>query len=264
MAALMRLYASRADLQEVYPEVEDGNLGRLINWATGVSRGTWNDSSFQVLRPYAAIYAASPGIPPEAAPVPWATAVLTSRASQNALRVTLEVMQEKGSADISNHLMTLCLLVREFALTNIVELGTRDGNSTLALLEAARPINAHLTSVDIEPCLEAKRRVQKAGLLDNWTFLQADDMQLQPPQIPFPIDLLFIDTSHLYGPTLAELNKYSAYLRDGSWIVLHDYVSFAGVSRAVHEFVSARPLQARFYSFMHQNGLALMRWQERG
>lgn len=263
MAVLMSLYASRPDLQEVYPEARQGNLGRLVNWATGVSHKGWNDSSYEVLKPWASSYAAAPSVPPESAPVPWATAWRTSQAAANALPVTFEVMQERGSADISNHLMTLCLLVREFGLKNIVELGTRDGNSTLALLEAGRGIDAHVTSVDVEPCLAAKRRVQGAGLLDYWTFVQADDMQLQPPQIPVTIDLLFVDTSHLYAPTLAELNKYSAYLRDGSWIALHDYVSFAGVNRAVHDFVTSNPFRVRFYSFMHQNGLALLRWQQR-
>jgi predicted O-methyltransferase YrrM len=263
MAALLSVYAARPDLQEVYPEAEQGDLGRLVNWATGVSYGRWNDSSYNALKPYAAAYAAAPSIPPEAAPAPWGTAVRTSQAGDNALPVTFEVMQQRTAADISNHLMTLCLLVREFGLKNIVELGTRDGNSTLALLEAGRAIAAHVTSVDVEPCAEASRRVQSAGLSEHWTFLQADDMQLQPPAIPLPIDLLFIDTSHLYGPTLAELKKYSAYLRDGSWIALHDYVSFAGVNRAVHDFVGSTPSRLRFYSFMHQNGLALLRWQQR-
>ena len=263
IATLMQVYVARPDLQEVYPEAENGDLGRLINWAAGVSYRQWKDSAYEILKDYAGLYVAMPSIPSEAAAVPWSTARDTSQAALNALPVTLEVMQHRGAADISNHLMTLCLLVREFGLKNIVELGTRDGNSTLALLEAGRGIDAHVTSVDVEPCLAAKRRVQGAGLLDYWTFVQADDMQLQPPQIPVTIDLLFVDTSHLYAPTLAELNKYSAYLRDGSWIALHDYVSFAGVNRAVHDFVTSNPFRVRFYSFMHQNGLALLRWQQR-
>jgi len=259
IATLMRVYIARSDLQEVYPEAEKGDLGRLINWAAGVSYRQWKDSAYEILKDYAGLYAAMPSIPSEAAAVPWSTARDTSQAALNALPVTLEVMQHRGAADISNHLMTLSLLVREFGLKDVVELGTRDGNSTLALLEACHGTGGHVTSVDVEPCLEAKRRVEKAGFLESWTFLQANDMELQPPQISVPIDLLLIDTSHLYEPTLAELNKYSAYLRPGSWIALHDYVSFPGVSRAVHEFVNSRPRQRRFYSFMHQNGLALVR-----
>lgn len=259
IATLMQVYVARPDLQEVYPEAETGDLGRLINWAAGVSYRQWKDSAYETLKDYAGLYVAMPSIPSEAAAVPWSMARDTSQAALNALPVTLEVMQDRSAGDISNHLMTLSLLVREFGLKDVVELGTRDGNSTLALLEACRGTGGHVTSVDVEPCLEAKRRVEKAGFQESWTFLQANDMELQPPQIPVPIDLLLIDTSHLYEPTLAELKKYSSYLRQGSWIALHDYVSFPGVSRAVHEFVNSRPRQRRFYSFMHQNGLALVR-----
>lgn len=258
---LMEVYAVRPDLQEVYPEAAKGDLARLINWAAGVAYGSWKDSSHAALRQYAGIYGNLPSVPPELAAPPWGKVSDTSSASDNPLAVTLEAMQEHGSADISNHLMTLSLLVREFDLKQVVELGTRDGNSTLALLEAARSIGGHVTSVDIEPCRAAKRRVERAGFLENWTFLQANDMELQPPQIPAAIDFLFIDTSHLYAPTLAELNKYSGYLRPGAWIALHDYVSFPGVNRAVHDFVKSTSSLTRFYAFMHQNGLALLRWQ---
>jgi predicted O-methyltransferase YrrM len=261
VAKLLEVYAARPDLQEVYPEAAAGDLARLVNWAAGAAYGRWKDSSGDVLRPYAGTYLNLPSLPPEQARPPWSTVAQTSRASANPLAATLQVMEDRGSADISNHLMTLSLLVREFDLKQVVELGTRDGNSTLALLEAARSIAGHVTSVDIEPCEDARRRVQAAGFLESWTFIQANDMELEPPQVPPTIDLLFVDTSHLYAPTLAELNKYSAYLRPGGWIALHDYVSFPGVNRAIHDFVKPAPGRVRFYAFMHQNGLALLRWQ---
>ena len=259
LAKLMEVYAQRPDLQEVYPEAADSDLARLINWAAGVSYGRWKDSSHDELRPHAGTYLNLPSIPPQMAPPPWATVTDTSRATGNALSLTLQTMEEAGAADISNHLMTLALLIREFDLKQVVELGTRDGNSTLALLEGARSIAGHVTSVDVEPCLEAKRRVQRAGFTESWTFVQANDMDLEPPQIPAAIDFLFVDTSHLYAPTLAELRKYSAYLRPGAWIALHDYVSFPGVNQAVRDFVKSAAFPVRFYAFMHQNGLALLR-----
>lgn len=101
----------------------------------------------------------------------------------------------------------------------------------------------------------AKSRVENAGFVESWTFIQGDDLALEPPQIPAAIDLLFIDTNHLYAATLAELNKYSRYLRPGAWIALHDYVSFPGVNRATQEFVRSAAVPIRFYAFMHQNGL---------
>lgn len=259
LAALMQVYQARADLQEVYPEAAAGDLARLINWAAGVAYGRWKDSSHGVLRPYAGTYHTLPSVPPEQALPPWSMVASTSRASANPLSTTLRVMEARASADISNHLMVLSLLIREFDLKQIVELGTRDGNSTMALLESARAVGGHVTSVDIEPCLHARRRVENAGLLQTWTFIQANDMELEPPQIPARLDFLFIDTSHLYAPTLAELKKYSAYLQPGAWIALHDYVSFPGVNRAVQDFVLSAGGKFRFYAFMHQNGLALLR-----
>ena len=256
--ALTAVYRERWDLQEAFPEAAQGDLGRLINWACDVTDQEWKDSSYETLKPYAKMFSKRPILPPEVV-VPWPTALRSSQAAANPLPVTLATMQDRRAEDISNHLMTLALVITEFGLRQIVELGTRDGNSTLALLEAARSIGGHVTSVDVQPCSLAKSRVAAAGLNDLWTFLQADDMQLSPPQIPASIDFLFLDTTHLYEPTKAELDKYFSYLRDGSWIALHDYVSFAGVSHAIDDFVNSRISKPRFYAYTHQNGLALLR-----
>lgn len=255
---LLKLYRQRPDLQEVYPEAQRGDLGRLINWASGVAAHLWKDSSYEILRPHAPWYVHH-RVHSATNTVEWEAITATSVCSANPLLATLAVMQDRTASDISNHLMTLSMLITEFGLAEIVELGTRDGNSTLAFLEAVLPLGGHVLSIDIEPCLDAKRRVREANLFSHWTFLQGDDMGLQPPAIPEKIDLLFIDTSHVYIHTIAELKKYSPYLKSGAWIALHDYVEFPGVSRAVHEFVEASGRKLHFYPFMHQNGLALLR-----
>jgi predicted O-methyltransferase YrrM len=173
--------------------------------------------------------------------------------------VTLATMQDPIANDISHHLLTMALLVNEFDLKNVVELGTRDGNSTLALLEAVKGTGGSVLSIDIDACDDAKRRVKEAGLNRWWKFIQADDMNLDESVLPDPIDLLFIDTSHLYAHTLAELNKFRWRLRDGAWILLHDYVEFPGVRKAVQEFIESLPHKPSFYPFVHQNGLAVIR-----
>lgn len=53
--------------------------------------------------------------------------------------------------------------------------------------------------------------------------------------LPASIDLLFIDTSHAYEPTLAELAAYGPRMSPGGLIVLHDSISQDGVRRALHE-----------------------------
>jgi predicted O-methyltransferase YrrM len=257
---LLELYEQRADLQEVYPEVRDGDFRRLIDWAAGASTQKWKDSSYAILQPYAEWYVKNlTGTPPSMRPPSWARLKQASSNSNNPMPVTLSVMQDESTTDINQHLVTLSMLVIEFGLRQIVELGTRDGASTLALLEAANRIGGHVMSIDIEPCDVARRKVAEAGFTSLWEFLQADDLKVEALQIPQEIDLLFIDTNHIYTQTIAELRKYGAHLKSGSWIALHDYVSFPGVARAVEEFIESLPNKAKFYPFLHQNGLALVR-----
>jgi len=262
LQVLLKLYFERKDLQEVFPEVRNGDVRRLIDWASGVSTHKWEDSSHPILQPYADWYCQNAVgdwsiTPPEI--TSWLTIELTSRKSDNPIPFTLSVMQDESASDINQHLVTLAMLVMELGLRQIVELGTRDGSSTLALLEAAQKVNGHVLSIDIEPCEEAKQKIMQSGLAPYWTFIQADDVALESAQIPAIVDLLFIDTNHIYTQTIAELRKYGGHLRPGSWIALHDYASYPGVSRAVGEFLDSLPRKARFYPFVHQNGLALIR-----
>jgi len=256
---LLKLYEQRADLQELYPEVRNGDFARLIDWASGASTQEWKDSSYETLRRYAGWYVQNFTGTVRQASTSWATLRQTSEKSANPMPVTLSVMQDESTTDINQHLVTLSMLVIEFGLRQIVELGTRDGASTLALLEAASRIGGHVMSIDIEPCEVAKRKVAEAGFASLWEFLQADDLKVKALQIPQEIDLLFIDTNHIYTQAIAELRKYGAHLKSGSWVALHDYVSFLGVARAIDEFIVSLPSKARFYPFLHQNGLALLR-----
>jgi predicted O-methyltransferase YrrM len=257
LTTLLELYEQRPDLQEVYPEARSGQYERLITWAASASSGQCKDSSRPILAPHASWYAANFKV--VSAPVPWNAAEGTSASSAFPLAITLKTMQRYDATDIGYHLILFPLLIVEFRLKNIVELGTRGGNSTLALLEAARHVDGRVFSVDVDPCLEAKRRIADADLGHLWTFIQGNDLDLEPNRLPQPIDLLFIDTNHLYRYTIRELQIYAQYLREGSWIALHDYVSFPGVNRAVKEFLESLPAKPSFYPFVHQNGLALLR-----
>lgn len=265
LRVLLELYDRRVDLQEVFPEVRNGDSRRLIDWAAGASTRKWKDSSYETLAPYSAWYSHNytgnwPALsPPALTDELWAALEKTSNKSANPIPVTLSVVRDRSAIDINLHLVTLSMLVIEFDLKQIVELGTADGSSTLALLEAARMIGGKVLSIDIEPCLDAKRKVEEAGLVPFWKFLETDDLEVEPNALPESIDLLVIDTNHVYAQTIAELKKYRAHLKDGSWIALHDYVSYPGVNRAVNEFIESLPRKPRFYPFLHQNGLALLR-----
>jgi len=53
--------------------------------------------------------------------------------------------------------------------------------------------------------------------------------------LPNKIDILFVDTSHIYRDTLDEILLYSPRLGEAGCMVLHDSISFPGVRRAVAE-----------------------------
>jgi len=258
LQVLLDLYSSRPDLQEAYPEVSDNELQSLINWAATASTGVLQDLHREILQPYAAWYAerACEFKPP----ILWEAIKETCSLAANARAITMSLSGiNTEDDDISEHLPILSMLVKEFELKEIVELGTRSGNSTLILLAAANASGGRVLSMDVQPCELAQQRVASAGLGDSWTFWHTDDLSVPDSEIPEPIDLLFIDTRHTYNQLTAELKKYTPRLRQGSWIAIHDYVSFPGMTRAVRDFVSSRPHSFRFYPFANQNGLALIK-----
>ena len=159
------------------------------------------------------------------------------------------------STTIHEHLSTLYMLTVEFNLKNIVELGTWNGESTIALLEAAKEIDGRVTSIDIDSCLEAKKLVKSLDLEDRWTFIQADDLRVEWNQ---PIDHLFIDTSHTYEHTIAELTKYEPFVRSCGLITLHDIVSWPNVLSAITQYIHGRK-DIKFYKYFNNNGLGVLR-----
>ena len=157
-------------------------------------------------------------------------------------------------SDIYAHLPTLYRLTVDGKRKRTLELGTRDGDSTIALLLAAREIGGTLTSVDLEPCPIATARVDGAGLRDLWTFVQQDDLGLDWDR---PIDHLFVDTSHRYSHTIDELRKYEPFVVSGGVISLHDTTTFPAVWHAIEEYFRGRR-DVRIFRYFHNNGLTLV------
>jgi O-methyltransferase len=256
---LLELYENRPDLQEAFPEGFHWDFRRLLDWARKVAGNEYLDGAAPLLRPYLGWFTLNSVDLSSSGVVPWDLLEAASGVSANPLPRTLQSMRNPNCVDIGEHLTMLTILVIEFGLKEIVEIGTREGNSTIALLEAARTIRGRVFSVDVEPCWAARERIEALGLAEDWVFRQYNALALTDADIPHPIDLLFIDTFHLYSQTLAELRKFMPLVRPGGWIVLHDSVSFPGVSKAVLEVVRSCARKPAFYSFVHQNGLSLLR-----
>jgi len=147
-------------------------------------------------------------------------------------------------SDIYLHLPRFVELVTRSKATKVLELGTRTGVSTIAWLHALEQTGGHLWSVDIDS-------QPPIGQFPHWTFIQGDDMDgTVQAQLPAPFDIVFLDTSHHYQHTKAELDRYQHMVRPGGLIVCHDTElpipegAPAGdptypVKRAIEEFVAA-------------------------
>ncbi len=186
------------------------------------------------------------------------------------LREVLE--RARIPTDISHHLPTLFREAVEASPKLIVELGTRGGDSTFVFERAARRTGAALVSVDIEDC-------SRVSAWPGWIFVQEDDLAFARR---FPewcaqrglsprVDLLFVDTTHAYEQTRAELEAWMPHLAPGGRAIFHDSnmgglyrrgdgtLGLAGdmergVIRALHEFLGAsfdegRPFRGRLGGF---------------
>jgi Methyltransferase domain len=127
--------------------------------------------------------------------------------------------------NISDHLTTIfreSILVRPRV---IVELGIGEGESHFVLEKAAQHCGAQLVSVDINDCSQVCSH--RAGC----HVVQADDVEFA---VRFPqwlrelsiesssIDLLFLDTSHLYEHTVQELQAWFPLLSTHCKVIFHD------------------------------------------
>jgi cephalosporin hydroxylase len=122
-------------------------------------------------------------------------------------------------SDIQEQMPILRDTVRQYTKPVVAELGTRTGESTSALLAGASATGGHVWSVDIGPVAPDPWWAD-TGL---WSFLNADDMSDEAAAfIPAELDVLFIDTSHTYEHTLAELRRYVPRVKPGGTVLMHD------------------------------------------
>lgn len=131
------------------------------------------------------------------------------------------------ATDISDHLGDLYFEAVSTKPKLIVELGTRGGESTRALLAASIDTGARMLSVDIDPC--APELPEPARM--KWSFQQSDDVAFGRERfvdwcaergVEPLIDVLFIDTSHLYQHTCEELAVWMPLVAPRGVALFHD------------------------------------------
>ena len=153
-------------------------------------------------------------------------------------------------SDIQHHLPLLYSLARG----NVLELGTRAGVSTTALLAGVEGRGGRVVSIDTDDC---------SGLFRDhpqWAFWQNDSTDADTAQdiatYAGPFDLLLVDTEHTVSQVTNELTLWSTYMRPGGHILVHDTETFPGVRRAITEFCAARSWPVTFV--LPCNGMAVI------
>ena len=122
-------------------------------------------------------------------------------------------------SDIQEYLPFLHEIAKSYRSVRVLELGTRTGNSTLAFLAAAEAAGGHVWSGDISNVAPGLRL---AGV-PLWTFVCGDDMDpAVQARFPAEVDVFFLDTSHEYEHTLAELRVYMPRVAPGGVALFHD------------------------------------------
>lgn len=158
------------------------------------------------------------------------------------------------ASDIQHHLGLLFSLARG----NVLELGTRGGVSTAALLAGVERHGGHVWSVDLDDCSSV------AAGHPQWTFRQGDSTDQALAMLIFaqaaPFQLLLIDTFHSYEQAQAELDLWWPHVAPGGTIAMHDPETFPGVRRAAQEFATAHGWPITFV--LPCNGMAVIRRPE--
>ena len=140
-------------------------------------------------------------------------------------------------------------LLGHFLLLNqprtVVELGVYHAETTLFMCEflEMNSIDATLYGFDIPDVIaECREQAQvqayeasgKLELIGGWLPQSLEDWLQTAPQI----DVILIDAEHTYGAVLGELERVWGYVREGGFVLCHDYTPyFPGVQTAVDHFV---------------------------
>jgi cephalosporin hydroxylase len=164
------------------------------------------------------------------------------------------------ASDINEHLPTFVDLVQVLNAQHVIELGTRSGVSTVGWLHGLTATGGHLTSIDLSPRPDLDH-------YEGWTFIQGDDLDEAIVSALEPAEIVFVDTSHTYEQTVAELERYRHLVKPGGVIVLHDTENripldaprrpLFPVKRAIKEFAEANGLD--WFNYPNNYGLGIIR-----
>lgn len=142
----------------------------------------------------------------------------------------------------------------------VVELGCFVGWTSAHLafaLQANGQGHVYCVDRDQQTLDVAQANLKRHGLEKLVTTLLGTSMdQAVVSALPKQIDILFIDTSHLYPDTLEEIHFYAPLMAENGCIVLHDSIWFPGVRRSIAEV--AGKFRVLTFATEESNGVSVL------
>jgi predicted O-methyltransferase YrrM len=138
------------------------------------------------------------------------------------------LLVRREPSDVFDHLPTFVnAVIDRPAPVKVIELGVRYGVSTVAWLWALAHGHGELWAVDgAPPTIEPTFQVDLLNPLmelEHFHFVLGWDTEVSVlAQLPDEVDIVFIDTNHIYEETLEELELYLPRVKSGGVIFLHD------------------------------------------
>jgi predicted O-methyltransferase YrrM len=135
-----------------------------------------------------------------------------------------------GTNDSDKHFITLFSITLASGAKNIIELGVREGGTTLPLLIAAHMNRGTLYSVDINKT----PFIPPPELKNSWKFTQQDAIQfLENWDTSLDVGIIYIDDWHSYSHVKKELELIDRIVSPSSIILIHDLM-YGGTSPFYH------------------------------
>lgn len=125
-----------------------------------------------------------------------------------------------GHDTTDKHQLTFFALAMSISARRILELGVRDGNSTVPWILAAKELGGTVDSVDLEPTSWQCPEIAK----DYWKFTQSDAIKFLEDCVAnnTQYDLIYIDDWHSYAHVKRELELVEHMITPSGIILLHD------------------------------------------
>jgi len=151
---------------------------------------------------------------------------------------------------IHEHLATLYFITDAFKCGDVLEIGTGEGASATAFVEAG----AYVYTLDIEKKEGVKKMLDDVAP-NRFEMIMCDSAKFTPTQ---SYDIVFIDGDHDYASVKRDIDHFSPHAL--KFLILHDITNPAhtGVGRAVKEFLRNNK-DWDYYQWFNCNGLAVLK-----